>query len=143
MNHLQQAQQFRKVYQQPVRANGLAFFRSDDPLFLTMKMQIGCIQEEEKELIEAISSWVLVSDGGNASARALSEKTNVAKELADLIYTCYQLAAFLRLDIDQVLDRVHKSNMSKLDEKGKPIFNKAGKVMKGPHYAPPCLDGLV
>ena len=65
------------------------------------------------------------------------------KELADLVYVCYQYAANMEWDLDEALKRVHQSNMSKLDEYGKPIYREDGKVMKGPNYAPPNLEDLV
>ena len=64
-------------------------------------------------------------------------------ELADLVYVCYQYAANMDWDLDEALHRVHESNMSKLDEDGKPIYRDDGKVLKGPNYAPPNLDDLV
>ena len=70
-------------------------------------------------------------------------KAECLKELADLVYVCYQYAENQGWDLDEALDRVHKSNMSKLDEDGKPIFRKDGKVLKGPNYAPPQLEDLV
>ncbi len=68
---------------------------------------------------------------------------NQLKELADLVYVCYQYAANLEWDLDEALKRVHKSNMSKLDEYGKPIYRADGKVLKGPNYKPPILTDLV
>ena len=65
------------------------------------------------------------------------------KELADLVYVCYQYAANMKWDLVEALHRVHISNMSKLDEDGKPIFREDGKVLKGPHYKPPNLEDLV
>ena len=70
-------------------------------------------------------------------------KAECLKELADLVYVCYQYAENQGWDLDEALDRVHKSNMSKLDEDGNPIFRKDGKVLKGPNYAPPNLEDLV
>ena len=64
-------------------------------------------------------------------------------ELADLVYVCYQYAANLVWDLDEAMYRVHESNMSKLDENGKPIYREDGKVLKGPNYAPPNLNDLV
>ena len=46
-------------------------------------------------------------------------------------------------DIEQALRRVHRSNMSKLGEDGKPIYREDGKVLKGPNYQPPDLSDLV
>lgn len=65
------------------------------------------------------------------------------KELADLVYVCYQYAANMSWDLDEALNRVHISNMSKLGEDGKPIYRADGKVLKGPNYQPPNLKDLV
>jgi len=65
------------------------------------------------------------------------------KELADLVYVCWQYAANMSWDLDTALDRVHESNMSKLDELGRPIYREDGKVMKGPFYSAPILSDLV
>ena len=70
-------------------------------------------------------------------------KANILKELADLVYVCYQYAANLGWDLDEAMYRVHESNMSKLDDNGKPIYRDDGKVLKGPNYAPPNLNDLV
>ena len=65
------------------------------------------------------------------------------KELADLVYVCFQFAASQEWDLDEALSRVHKSNLSKLGEDGKPIYREDGKVLKGPNYAPPELKDLI
>lgn len=65
------------------------------------------------------------------------------KELADLVYVCFQYAENMEWDLEEALDRVHKSNMSKLGLDGKPIRRSDGKVMKGPNYVPPNLTDLV
>ena len=98
-------------------------------------MQIGLIQEEGNEFKEAICEWV--------DAPSNATKSHALKELADLVYVCFQMAAFLNVDLDTALDRVHASNMSKLDENGKPIYSASGKVMKGPGYKEPDLNDLV
>ena len=64
------------------------------------------------------------------------------KELADLVYVCYQYAENQGWFLDEALDRVHKSNMSKLGADGKPIYREDGKVLKGPGYKPPDLSDL-
>ena len=69
-------------------------------------------------------------------------KEAALKELADLVYVCYQYAENQGWFLDEALDRVHKSNMSKLDEDGKPIYREDGKVLKGPNYKPPDLSDL-
>ena len=68
---------------------------------------------------------------------------NCLKELADLVYVCYQYAANMNWDLDEAMHRVHESNMSKLDEDGKPIYRDDGKVLKGPNYQPPDLSDLI
>jgi len=65
------------------------------------------------------------------------------KELADLVYVCYQYAENLDWDLDEALNRVHASNMSKLGEDGKPIRREDGKILKGPNYFEPSLIDLV
>ena len=65
------------------------------------------------------------------------------KELADLVYVCYQYAANMKWDLDEAMYRVHESNMSKLDDHGNPILREDGKVLKGPNYSPPNLEDLV
>ena len=92
------------------------------------------IVEEFKEFLEA---------DGMMFRTGPEPKANCLKELADLVYVCYQYAANQGWNLDEALDRVHKSNMSKLDEDGNPIFRKDGKVLKGPNYAPPNLEDLV
>ena len=71
------------------------------------------------------------------------ESANQLKELADLVYVCYQFAASQDWDLDEAMRRVHASNMSKLGEDGKPIYRGDGKVLKGPNYAPPELNTLI
>ena len=65
------------------------------------------------------------------------------KELADLVYVCYQFAASQEWDLDEAMQRVHESNMSKLDDNGKPIYRADGKVLKGPKYKEPYLLDLI
>ena len=65
------------------------------------------------------------------------------KELSDLVYVCYQYAENMGWDLDEAMDRVHKSNMSKLGLDGRPIRRNDGKVLKGPNYQPPNLSDLV
>ena len=65
------------------------------------------------------------------------------KELADLVYVCFQYAENMEWDLDQALMRVHKSNLSKLDEHAQPIYREDGKVLKSKFYEPPTLTDLV
>ena len=97
-------------------------------------MQRTLIVEEFKEFLEA-ENQLLTGFVVNA--------TDTLKELADLIYVCYQYAENLGWDLDEALNRVHRSNMSKLGEDGEPVYREDGKVLKGPNYEPPNLSDLV
>ncbi len=59
--------------------------------------------------------------------------------LTDILYVTYGAGHAFGVDLDKCFDEVQKSNMSKLDNEGKPIYNEAGKVMKGPNYFKPNL----
>ena len=89
--------------------------------------------EEFKEFLEAED--LLYRDNPTVTVEAL-------KELADLVYVCYQYAENMNWFLDEALHRVHESNMSKLGEDGKPIYREDGKVLKGPNYKPPNLTDL-
>ncbi len=95
--------------------------------------QKDLIIEEFKEFLEA--EGFLFRHGKNYQAECL-------KELADIVYVCYQYAENMGWFLDETLDRVHKSNMSKLGADGKPIYREDGKVLKGPNYEPPNLEDL-
>ena len=118
-----QAQEFRSAYKisnsnsRPARA-----------------MQHNLIVEEFKEFLQAEGMLYLSSS---------EHKENALKELADLVYVCYQYAVNMGWDLDEAMHRVHESNMSKLGEDGKPIYRDDGKVLKGPNYTPPNLEDLV
>ena len=99
----------------------------------TRSCQKNLIVEEFKEFLESEGS--LFREHPNAQEEAL-------KELADLVYVCYQYAENMNWFLDEALNRVHESNMSKLDEDGKPIYREDGKVLKGPNYKPPDLSDL-
>lgn len=70
-------------------------------------------------------------------------RVSLLKEMADVVFTVYQLAAMLGLDLDNAMHRIYQSNMTKLDNDGNPVYNEVGKVMKGSNYAPPNLGDLV
>ena len=97
-------------------------------------LQRRLIVEEFKEFLDAENQLIMGLTINSAEC---------LKELADLVYVCYQYAANLGWDLDTALDRVHKSNMSKLDDNGEPIYREDGKVLKGPNYQPPNLTDLV
>ena len=99
-------------------------------------MQRELIREEYREFIEA--SEILFEDPESDEKRV-----ELVKELSDLVFVCYQFAAAFGIDLDEAMFRVFESNMSKLDEHGKPIYREDGKVLKGPNYKKPDLSVCV
>ena len=67
----------------------------------------------------------------------------VADALTDILYVTYGAGHAFGIDLDKCFEEVQSSNMSKLDENDKPIYNDAGKVMKGPKYFKPNLKKFV
>ena len=118
-----QAQEFREAYQ--IANSNQVQVRS---------RQRNLITEEFKEFLEVEGQLYLTSSNVRQSC---------LKELADLVYVCYQYAANMGWDLDEAMYRVHESNMSKLDEHGNPVLREDGKVLKGPNYSPPNLEDLV
>jgi len=112
---LQQALEFRSAFSIP---NGRAH----------RKKQKSLIDEEWSKFHEAYHH---------------EPRDHVLKKLTNLIYIYYQFAANEGWNLDEALDRVHKSNMSKLDENGQPVLRADGKVLKGPNYKPPHLGDLI
>ena len=101
---------------------------------LQYNLQIKLIIEEYTEVIEAFDA-LRQSD--------ISTHADLLKELADLVFVCYQAAENMGWDLDEAMRRVLDSNLSKLDDSGRPIRDERGKVLKGPNYRPPVLDDLV
>ena len=95
-------------------------------------MQVGLINEEAREFFEAAEE--LYADPEDTDLREA-----LVKELSDLVFVCYQFAAAFSIDLDEAMFRVFESNMSKLDDDGKPIYRADGKVLKGPNYKAPDL----
>jgi predicted HAD superfamily Cof-like phosphohydrolase len=76
---------------------------------------------------------------------ALEEKNikETADALTDILYVTYGAGHAFGIDLDKCFEEVQASNMSKLGENGKPIYNEAGKVMKGPNYFKPNLNKFI
>lgn len=70
------------------------------------------------------------------------DKIALTKELCDLIYVCCYTANKFGLPVEEAFKRVHESNMSKLDDNGKPILNDVGKILKSNNYKPADLKDL-
>ena len=95
----------------------------------TMDLRVSLIVEELREYREA------AADG---------DVEGIAKELADLLYVVIGTAvAHGIVRFDDVFAEVHRSNMSKLDDDGRPIFREDGKVLKGPNYSPADVRSLL
>lgn len=118
---LQQAITFREAMDQPINT----------PDENVHELQFTLIAEEYAEFEDEYNAEL---EGGL--------KADQLKELADLVFVCYQYAAARGWDLDTAMRRVFESNMSKLVD-GKPQRRSDGKVMKGPNYQPPILDDLV
>ena len=92
------------------------------------KLRIELIKEELEELTEAMKN---------------NDLLEVADALTDILYVTYGAGHAFGIDLDKCFEEVQNSNMSKLGENGKPIYNESGKVMKGPNYFKPDLSKFV
>ena len=92
------------------------------------KLRLDLIKEELQELTEAMNNKDLLE---------------VADALTDILYVTYGAGHAFGIDLDKCFNEVQNSNMSKLGENGKPIYNDSGKVMKGPKYFKPDLSKFV
>ena len=93
-----------------------------------IKLRINLIKEELLELEEALHEKNI-------------EET--ADALTDILYVTYGAGHAFGIDLDKCFDEVQKSNMSKLDKFGNPIYNEQGKVMKGPLYFKPNFKKIL
>ena len=103
----------------------------DKPSFSTdkiNKLRLDLIKEELNELTEAINNKDLLE---------------VADALTDILYVTYGAGHAFGINLDKCFEEVQNSNMSKLDDNGKPIYNEHGKVMKGPNYFKPDLKKFI
>ena len=92
------------------------------------KLRIDLIKEELSELTEAMNNRDLLE---------------VADALTDILYVTYGAGHAFGVDLDKCFNELQRSNMSKLDENGKPIFNNHGKVLKGPNYFKPNIEKFI
>ena len=122
MTNFEKVGLFMKTFGQDVKTN--AGFSSDK----INKLRLDLIKEELDELTEAMNNKDLLE---------------VADALTDILYVTYGAGHAFGIDLDKCFEEVQNSNMSKLDENGKPIYNEAGKVMKGPNYFKPDLSKFV
>ena len=92
------------------------------------KLRVSLINEELEEFKEAIKN---------------NDLKEVADALTDILYVTYGAGHAFGINLDKCFDEVQQSNMSKLGDDGKPIYNDKGKVMKGPNYFKPDLTKFV
>ena len=122
MSNFSKVGTFMKTFGQEVK---------DKPSFSTEKinkLRIDLIKEELNELTEAMKN---------------NDLLEVADALTDILYVTYGAGHAFGINLDKCFEEVQNSNMSKLDENGKPIYNESGKVMKGPNYFKPDLSKYV
>jgi predicted HAD superfamily Cof-like phosphohydrolase len=116
---------FHRSFKHPL---GLDYPTSHAVVNSEKKLRKDLIQEEYEELIDAINN---------------ENADGVLKELCDLVYVCVGFAVTYGWSFDTAFNRVHQSNMSKLDPDGNPVYRRDGKVVKSSCYEPPKLLDLV
>ena len=119
MTNFEKVGLFMKTFGQEVKTK--ASFPSDK----IKKLRIDLIEEELNELKDAINK------------KDLKETIDA---LTDILYVTYGAGHAFGVNLDKCFEEVQNSNMSKLSEDGKPIYNENGKVMKGPNYFKPNLN---
>ena len=122
MSNFEKVKIFMKAFGQEVKEK--AEFPGDKITSLRCEL----IDEELQELQEAIRK---------------KDIKEVADALTDILYVTYGAGHAFGIDLDKCFHEVQESNMSKLGEDGKPIYNDKGKVMKGPNYFKPNLNKFV
>lgn len=137
--HLDNARWFRTAFGQPLLKDFCPLDESGESTKV-LTLQTRLIEEECKELVAAVSHAVVFDEHSHGITDV---KVQILKELSDVLFTCYQLAAAINFDVDEALQRVFESNMSKLGPDGNPIYREDGKVLKGPNYKEPDLIDLV
>ena len=122
MSNFEDVRKFMETFGQRVKT------KPSFPDDKTMQLRFDLIKEELNELEEAMKT------------KNLKE---VADALTDILYVTYGAGHSFGVNLDDCFEEVQSSNMSKLDENGKPIYNEAGKVMKGPKYFKPDLSKFI
>ena len=118
MTNFEKVKEFMRTFGQEVKD------KSEFPNEKIIELRKKLIEEEFDELKQAINEKDLVE---------------VADALTDILVVTYGAGIAFGVNLDKCFEEVHRSNMSKLSEDGKPIFNEFGKVMKGPNYSKPNL----
>ena len=119
MTNFEKVKIFMKTFGQEIKKNSSLSSEKIN------KLRVSLIEEELDELKQAIKD---------------NNIKEVADALTDILYVTYGAGHAFGIDLDKCFNEVQNSNMSKLDENGKPIYNEFGKVMKGPNYFKPDLN---
>ncbi len=122
MSNFQSVKKFMKIFGQEVKE------KAEFPNEKITSLRYELISEELSELKEAIEK---------------KDIKEVADALTDILYVTYGAGHAFGIDLDKCFEEVQNSNMSKLGNDGKPIYNDKGKVMKGPNYFKPNLEKIV
>ena len=122
MSNFESVRKFMETFGQEIKE------KAEFPNNKITNLRYDLIQEELNELKDAIDN------------RDIKE---VADALTDILYVTYGAGHAFGIDLDKCFEEVQSSNMSKLGEDGKPIYNEKGKVMKGPHYFEPNLSKFI
>ena len=122
MSNFESVRKFMEIFGQEIKE------KAQFPNEKITSLRYELIKEELEELKEAIQN---------------KDITEVADALTDILYVTYGAGHAFGIDLDKCFDEVQASNMSKLGEDGKPIYNDSGKVMKGPDYFKPDLKKFV
>ena len=122
MTNFEMVREFHRVFGQQVATVPTLAHRTVEQL------RYDLIAEEFNELDEALIDRNIVA---------------VADALTDLAYVVYGMADIYGIDLDACFREVHRSNMSKLGDDGKPILRADGKFLKGPNYSPPDLKTVL
>ena len=122
MSNFEKVKTFMTTYGQEVKES--ASFPDENIIKLRLKL----IKEELEELEQALNDKNLLE---------------VADALTDILYVTYGAGHSFGINLDACFKEVQRSNMSKLDEDGKPILNEYGKVMKGPNFSKPNLKQFI
>ena len=122
MSNFDDVKTFMQTFGQEVKT------KAEFPKKKIIKLRYDLIKEELNELQNAMNT------------KNLKE---IADALTDILYVTYGAGHAYGIDLDKCFSEVQRSNMSKLGEDGKPIYNKKGKVMKGPQYFEPNLKQFI
>ena len=122
MSNFDSVKKFMKTFGQEVKE------KAEFPNKKITTLRYELIKEELEEFRDAIEK---------------KDIKEVADALTDILYVTYGAGHAFGIDLDKCFEEVQNSNMSKLGEDGKPIYNESGKVMKGPNYFKPNLNKFV